>query len=200
MLDTVVFDLGNVLIPWDPHRLYRKLIPDTAQRTRFLSEICTSEWNAQQDAGRTLAEGTALKVAEHPEYEALIRAYYKRWEEMLDVPIAGSVELLHQVKARGLRVLALTNWSTETFARARPAYPLLDEFEGIVVSGDEGLIKPDPAIFRLMFSRYSLAPERCAFIDDSLHNVEAAAALGMKAIHFRSPEQARADFASLGLV
>jgi 2-haloacid dehalogenase len=200
MLDTVVFDLGNVLIPWDPERLYRKLIPDTAERVRFLGEICTAKWNAGQDAGRTLAEGTALKIAEHPEYEALIRAYYARWEEMLGEPIAGSVDLLHEVKVRGLRVLALTNWSAETFARARPMYPLLDEFEGILVSGDEGLIKPDPAIFRLLFARYSLTPERCAFLDDSLRNVEAAAALGMKAIHFRSPEQARADFASLGLV
>ncbi len=200
MLDTVVFDLGNVLIPWDPERLYAKLIPGAVERACFLATICTQEWNAQQDAGRTLAEGTAVKVAEFPQHEALVRAYYDRWEEMLGPPIIGSLNLLREVKARGFRVIALTNWSAETFARARPMYPLLDEFEGILVSGDEGLIKPDPAIFELLFARYSLSPERCAYLDDSLRNVEAAAALAMKAIHFTTVEQARSDFAALGLI
>lgn len=200
MIDTVIFDLGNVLIPWEPQRLYRKLIPDAAQRDRFLSEVCTGAWNTEQDAGRSLEAGTLAKIAEFPQYETWIRAYYDRWEEMLDEPFAGSVAILQEVLDKGLRVYALTNWSAETFARARPRYPLLGWFAGIVMSGEEGLVKPDPAIYRLLFERYAVDPTRAAFIDDSVPNVAAAQALGLAAIHFQSPQQTRAALERLGVL
>ena len=137
-IDTVVFDLGEVLIPWDPRRLYRRLFADEAAMERFLAQVCTPEWNGRQDAGRPLAEGTALLVAAFPEHEALIRAYYGRWEEMLGPVNEGSAALVRDLKAAGYRVLALTNWSGETFPRARRLYPVLEAFEGILVSGGGG--------------------------------------------------------------
>lgn len=199
-IDTVIFDLGNVLIPWDPRRLYRTLIADEARMAWFLTEVCNAEWNALQDAGRSLAEGTAALISAYPECEAWIRAYYDRWEEMLDAPIDGSVALLQTFLDRGLRVYALTNWSAETFARARPHYPLLGWFHGIVMSGEERVNKPDPALYRILFDRYDVNPAQAAFIDDSLPNVEAARHLGLNAIHFRSPGQAREAFSQLGLL
>ena len=198
-IDTVVFDLGDVLIPWDPRNLYRKLIPDAVAMERFLAEVCSPEWNARQDAGRSLAEGTEALCVTFPHYEAWIRAFYARWPEMLGGVIEGSAELLHDLKAKGYRVLALSNWSSETFPLARPLYPILDEFEGILISGQEGLIKPDPAIYRLLCERYAVVPEQAVFLDDSLRNIEGARAFGMHAVQFRSPQQVRAALVSLGV-
>ena len=198
-VDTVIFDLGDVLIAWDPRKLYRKLIPDAVTMERFLSEVCTPEWNARQDAGRSLTEGTAELLAAFPQHEIWIRAFYERWPEMLGEVIEGSAELLRELQAKGYRVLALSNWSAETFPLARSRYPILAAFEGVVVSGQEGMIKPDPAIYRLLCDRYRIAPERAVFIDDSLRNVAAARAFGMQAIHFRSPLQLRDALVSLGL-
>lgn len=198
-IDTVIFDLGDVLIPWNPRNLYRKLFDDEREMERFLAEICTMEWNARQDAGRTREEGTALLVARHPEYESLIRAFYDRWEEMLGEVIQGSAELLLELKAKGYRVFALSNWSAETFPVARPKYPILEAFEGLVISGREGLIKPDPAIYRLLCERHGIDPRRAVFIDDNVVNVEAARGLGMQAIVFQDAAQARRDLAALGL-
>ena len=198
-IDTVIFDLGEVLIPWDPRTLYRKLMPDTETMERFLSEVCSPEWNAQQDAGRSLAEGTAERIAAFPQQEAWIRAFYERWPEMLGEVIAGSVALLRDVKAQGYRVLALSNWSGETFPVAQGLYPILAEFEGIVLSGHEGMIKPDPAIYRLLCERYQVAPARAVFIDDSLRNVAGAQAIGMRGVHFRSPRQVRDALIAMGL-
>jgi 2-haloacid dehalogenase len=198
-IDTVVFDLGEVLIPWHPRTLFRKLIPDAKTLERFLAEVCTSEWNALQDAGRPLAEGTAERIAAFPQYEAWIHAFYDRWPEMLGEVIEGSVELLRDLKANGYRVLALSNWSGETFPLARRLYPILSEFEGIVISGPEGMIKPDPAIYRLLCERYGVVPEQAVFIDDNLRNVEGAQAIGMHAIQFHTPLQVREALACLGL-
>ncbi len=198
-IDTVIFDLGDVLIPWNPRNLYRKLFSDEAEMERFLAEVCTMEWNAQQDAGRPREEGTALLVARHPEYEPLIRVFYDRWEEMLGEVIQGSAELLLELKAKGYRVFALSNWSAETFPVARPKYPILEEFEGLVISGREGLIKPDPAIYRLLCERHGIDPRRAVFIDDNLANVEGARGVGMRAIAFRDAAQARKELAALGL-
>lgn len=199
-IDTVVFDLGDVLIPWNPRNLYRKLFQDEASMEHFLGTICTPEWNAQQDAGRSLEEGTELLVAAFPEEEARIRAFYDRWSEMLGAAIEGSVKLVLELKAQGYRVLALSNWSAETFPRARTLYPVLDEFEGIVVSGFEGMAKPDPRIYRLLCERHGVAPERTVFIDDSLRNVEGARGVGMQAIHFQSPDALRESLAAMGIL
>ncbi len=198
-IDTVIFDLGEVLIPWDPRKLYRQLIPDAERMERFLAEICSPEWNLRQDAGRPLAEGTQALIAAFPEQEALIRAFYGRWLEMLGEVIEGSAALVRELKAEGYRVLALSNWSGETFPLAQARYPILREFEGIVISGFEGMIKPDPAIYRLLCARYHVIPQQAVFLDDSLLNVEGAKAMGMQAILFRSPGQARDALVALGL-
>ncbi|WP_341675547.1 HAD family phosphatase [Niveibacterium sp. SC-1] len=200
MIDTVIYDLGNVLIPWDPRRLYRKIFADEARMEHFLSEICPMNWHAQQDAGRSFAEATAERLALFPEYAEPIRAFYGRWSEMFDAPIPGSLAMLEEMKQRGLRLYALTNWSAEDFATAYERFPFLRSFEGIVVSGEEGLVKPDRRIYELLFERYGVAPTRAAFVDDSLPNVEAARALGMKGVHFRDAEQARAEFVALGVL
>jgi 2-haloacid dehalogenase len=198
--DTVVFDLGNVLIDWNPRYLFRKLYAgDDAKMEHFLSEICSSEWNECQDAGRSWHEGVAEAVARHPDHAHMIRAYHERWEEMLGQAIEESVAILDEIRRAGIRVLALTNWSHETFPVALDRFDFLHWFEGIVVSGQEKLIKPDPAIFRLLLSRYHIEAKRAVFIDDNLRNVTAAEQVGMRALHFTGPAKLRADLKELGL-
>jgi 2-haloacid dehalogenase len=199
-IDTVIFDLGNVLIGWDPRRLYRQLIEDEAQMEWFLREVCSSEWNEQQDKGRPWAEGTALLRAQFPEHAELIDAYHLRWKETLVGPIEGSVQLLSELKAHGVRLLALTNWSQETFPVARELFPFLQWFEGIVVSGEERLIKPDPRIYQCLLQRYQVDPATALYIDDSQRNVAAAEALGMHGWWFRDAEGLRGRLVELGLL
>lgn len=198
-IDTVIFDLGDVLIAWNPRNLYRKLIPDETSMEAFLAEVCSPAWNARQDAGRPVADGVAELVAAFPQHEGWIRAYYGRWTEMLGGVLEGTAALLRGLKAKGYRVLALTNWSAETFPTALQLFPVLGEFEGIVVSGQEGTIKPDPAIYRTLCERYRVSPERAVFIDDNPRNVAAAQALGMQGIHFTSPIQLGNALRGLGL-
>ena len=199
-IDTVVFDLGNVLIDWNPRYLFRKLYrEEVAKMEHFLTEVCSSEWNECQDAGRPWEEGVAEAVARHPEHAEMIRAYHHRWEEMLGEPIQESIELLDEVRRAGLRVLALTNWSHETFPVALQKFEFLSWFEGIVVSGHEKLIKPDPAIFRVLISRYSIDPSRAVFIDDNIRNVAGAEQVGMRALHFTSAVKLRSDLKELGV-
>jgi 2-haloacid dehalogenase len=199
-INTVIFDLGNVLIGWDPRRLYRQLIDDEERMEWFLREVCNSEWNEQQDAGRPWSEGTAMLRERFPEHAELIDAYHVRWKETLVGPIEGSVALLAELKARGVRVLALTNWSQETFPIARQLFPFLGWFEGIVVSGEERLVKPDPRIYRCLLERYGVDPATALYIDDSARNVEAAEALGMHGYWFRDPAGLRERLVSLELL
>lgn len=201
-VDTVVFDLGGVLIDWDPRRLYRTIFTGPqaeAQMERFLADVCTPEWNAEQDRGRTLAEATATLVAKHPDQAELIEAYYGRWDEMLGQPIEGTVRVAQALKRGGLRLVALSNWSAETFPRARRRMAFLDEFDGVLISGAVGLIKPDPEIFELVATRHSIDPARAVFVDDSPKNVAAAAEAGFDAIEFQSPDQLRRELAVRGL-
>lgn len=197
---TAVFDLGAVLIDWDPRHMYRTLFSDEEAMEGFLATVCTPEWNAEQDRGRTLAEATAALVAKHPEHADLIEAYYGRWDEMLGPPITGTVEIAHELKAAGLRLVALSNWSAETFPRARHRLTFLDDFDAVLVSGTVGMIKPDPAIYQLLIERHDVDPARALFIDDSAKNVEAAAGIGFDAIRFQSPNQLRADLTARGLL
>jgi 2-haloacid dehalogenase len=199
-VDTVVFDLGNVLIAWDPRRLYRQLIDDEERMDWFLREVCNSAWNEQQDAGRSWSEATALLRGRYPEHADLIDAYHLRWEETLVGPIEGTVALLGELKARGVRLLALTNWSQETFPIARQRFPFLQWFEGIVVSGEERLIKPDPRIYQRLLERYAVDPARVLYIDDSQRNVAAAEALGMQGWWFHEPDGLRARLHELNLL
>ncbi len=199
-IDTVIFDLGNVLIRWDPRNLYRKLFgDDTDAMERFLAEVCHPEWNERQDAGRTWQEAIDEAIAHHPQHEALIRAYRLRWDEMLDGAILETVAVLQQLRDSGTRLLALTNWSRETFPVALERYEFLHWFEGILVSGEEGLIKPDPAIFRRLISRFDVDVSRAIFIDDSPRNVDGAQRVGLQAIHFENADKLRSDLRALGL-
>ena len=167
---------------------------------RFLAEVCNSAWNAKQDAGRSWDEAIAEATAAHPEDAALIRAYREQWEEMLGEPFADSVAVLDELRRTGMRLYALTNWSQETFPYGLARYPFLKWFEDIVVSGAEGVIKPDQAIFRLLLSRFCLGASGCVFIDDTPKNVEAAMQLGFHTIRFCNALQLRGDLATLGLL
>lgn len=197
---TVVFDLGGVLIDWNPRHLYRKIFgADEAGMEAFLSEVCNAEWNEQQDGGRSWAEAIEETVVRHPAHESSIRAYHERWPEMLAGPIHGTVAILDELRRQGIRLLALTNWSTETFPIAQARYAFLQHFEGILVSGHERLAKPDPAIFHLLIRRYAVDLESTVFIDDNLRNVAASNLVGLKALHFTSPAQLRRELHALGL-
>ncbi|QRP65114.1 HAD family phosphatase [Rhodanobacter sp. FDAARGOS 1247] len=198
--DTVIFDLGGVLIDWNPRYLYRHLFDDESSMEQFLAEVCDGQWNEQQDAGRSWDEAIRLRSAEFPEHAALIAAYRTRWDEMLRGPMHDSVAILEELRARGVRLYALTNWSQETFPLAFERYPFLRAFEGIVVSGQERMIKPDPAIFQLLLNRYGIDPGRAVYVDDAPRNVDAAAKLGMHALQFRDAAVLRGELLALGLL
>lgn len=198
-IDTVIFDIGNVLIAWNPRRLFSRLLPDDDAIDRFFAETDFFAWNAAHDAGQSFTEGVAQQRARFPQYADLFTAFVERWEETMGAPIQGSVDLARELRAAGYRTFALTNHSAETFPRAIRRNPFLEEFEGIVVSGKEKLIKPDPAIYRLFCKRHAVTPECAVFIDDSLPNVDGALAVGMHALHFQTPEQIRRELIALGL-
>jgi 2-haloacid dehalogenase len=190
MINTIIFDLGGVLIDWNPNYLYNKLITNEDERKRFLTDICSPDWNEEQDAGRTLSEGTELLVSQHPGHEENIRAFYGRWEEMLGGAIEGTVEIFKQLKeSNRYRIYALTNWSAETFEIALNHYNFMQWFDGIVVSGTEKIRKPNPQFYQLLLNRYQVKPEDALFIDDNHRNILAAEELGIRSIHFSSPNE-----------
>lgn len=196
----VVFDLGGVLIDWDPRYLYRKLLDDE-QADRFVAEITTSAWNHEQDRGRPFAEAIAELSSRHPEHSELIAAYYERWEEMLGGPIEPTVALLGQLREHeDLGLYALTNWSAETFPIAEARYDFLSWFDGVLVSGRVGVVKPDVKIFALLVERFDLEPATTLFIDDAAANVEGARAAGLDAVRYTTPAALRADLARRGLL
>jgi 2-haloacid dehalogenase len=198
MINTIIFDLGAVLVDWNPHYLYRNLFTDEQEMKDFLANITTPDWNEEQDAGRSLQEGTELLVLQHPHHEANIRAFYGRWEEMLGDAIEGSVEIFKQLKDSGnYKIYALTNWSAETFPVALQRYDFLNWFDGVVVSGAEKMRKPTPAFYQLLLDRYSVKAAEALFIDDNLRNVLAAEKLGIKSIHFSSAEQLKSELIEL---
>jgi 2-haloacid dehalogenase len=188
----VVFDLGGVLIDWNPRHLFRKVLDDEAMMEWFLAEVCSPAWNAEQDAGRSWAEAVVEAKGRHPAQAALIEAYAARWPEMIKGDIPGSVAVLEALAAREVPLYALTNWSHETFHHARARFAWLEHFRDILVSGDVGIKKPDPRIFRLMLERIGVEPAAVVLIDDVVDNVERARALGMQAVHFTSPAALRA--------
>lgn len=199
----VIFDLGGVLIDWDPRYLYRKLFAgDAAAMERFLAEVCSPAWNHELDRGRAYAEAIAELGARHPGQRPLIEAYWERWLEMVAGPIQGTVALLDALDARGVPLWALTNWSAETFALVRhdPAYAFLDRFREIFVSGELRLAKPEPAIFRHVLDAIGVAPGQALFIDDAARNIVAAEALGLRTHRFTSAAALRGDLLRLGLL
>lgn len=188
MIKNIIFDLGGVLIDWNPEHLYKKIIPDADQRTYFFDNICTQEWNECQDAGRSLAEGTQVLVEKYPHYKAEIEAFYGRWEEMLGGPIQETVDMLTSLyHGNRYPLYALTNWSDETFPIALKKFDFLQLFRDIVVSGEEKMKKPSHKIYNLLLDRHRLSPNSTLFIDDNARNVKAARELGLHTIHFTNP-------------
>lgn len=196
-----VFDLGGVLIDWDPRYLYRKLFAgDEAGMEQFLATICTHSWNTQQDAGRTFAEGCASLKAIHPHAGALIDAWFERYQEMLAGPIQGTVDILSDLRWRGVPLYALSNWSRETFPLALERFEFLQWFHGIMLSGEVGLVKPDPRLYDLFLQTFAIDPSTAIYIDDLKPNVETATALGMRGILFTGPAALRAELRRCGFM
>jgi HAD superfamily hydrolase (TIGR01509 family) len=185
----IVFDLGNVLLDWSPRYLYSKIFADERELDWFLEHVCTADWILDLDRGKPFAQGVAERSALFPEFAEQISAFDGRWQETLKGAIAGSVRLLEALHNERWPIYALTNFSAEKYQDTRPRYDFFSRFKGLVVSGEEGVVKPDPAIYQLMLRRFELRPEECVFIDDKAANVAAAQALGVNAIQFENPAQ-----------
>ncbi|MEO6916390.1 MAG: HAD family phosphatase [Chitinophagaceae bacterium] len=198
---TIIFDLGNVLIDWNPRYVYRTIFDSEEKIDWFFENITTQDWNEQQDEGRSLADGTQELVKKHPQHETEIKAYYGRWTEMLGGAIHDTVEIFRELKQNNnLRLYGLTNWSAELFPVALERYDFLQWFEGIVMSGEERTRKPFPEIYQTLLSRFNINPQEAIFIDDSLRNIKGAEAVGIEGIHFTSPAQLRAALITRGLL
>lgn len=190
MYTTIIFDLGGVLIDWNPKYLYRKIFTDEKEMEDFLENICTPDWNEEQDAGRSLQEATEMLVERHPDHKENITAYYSRWSEMLGGSIQDTVEIFRELKsAKKYELYALTNWSAETFPIALGEYEFLSWFDGIVVSGTEKIRKPFPEFYKILLDRYEVKADEAIFIDDNKRNIDAAKKVGIDSIHYINPTQ-----------
>lgn len=196
----VVFDVGNVLLRWDPRHLYRKIFDEEEKMEWFLSTICTPAWNIEQDRGRGWEEAVALLVEKHPEHETPIRAFHERWGETVSGSIEENVAVLNELREANVRTYCITNFSSPKFEEARTRFPFLSGFDGIVVSGDERLVKPQPEIYQLLLTRCGLKADDCIFIDNSRANVEGARSVGMHAIHYVEPLDVRSELRRYGIL
>lgn len=200
-INAVIFDLGGVLLDWNPRYLYRKIFDDEAAMERFLREVCTMSWHEANDRGVPFEVTCAELAAEHPEHAEHIWAWGTRTEEMVGGPIDGTVEILRQlIDDRSVRLFALTNMEAHTYPLRRERYEFLRWFEGTVVSSAEGVIKPDPRIYEVLLERYGLQPASTLMIDDSPRNIAAARALGMPTVLFESPDALRAELVAAGVL
>ena len=201
MTDTLVpvFDLGGVFVDWNPMYLFRKLFESEEEALWFHDNICTLNWNLEFDAGTIYAEGVAKLVTRFPRYWREIQAFDQRWKETFNGFIQGTIDIHDELVEQEIPTFAITNFSWEKWMTCLPEWPFLEKFDGVIVSGLEGLVKPDPRLYRVFCERYGLAPESCVFIDDSEPNVVSARKFGMHAIHFTTPETARAELIKLGL-
>ena len=200
-INTVIFDLGGVLIDWNPRHLYRKIFNTEEEVTWFLENVCTGEWNDMQDAGRSFEEATEELVQKFPDHEDAIRAWYGRWQETISGPIHETVEVLKTIKESGkYKLYALTNWSAETFPWALENFEFLHWFEGIVVSGVEKTRKPFPDFYQILFDRYNINPAQAVFIDDNIKNVKGSKEVGLPVIHFQSPSQLKEELIKLSIL
>jgi 2-haloacid dehalogenase len=197
----VIFDLGGVLIDWDPRHLYRKLFAgDEAAMEHFLANVCTHEWNRGQDAGRSFAEGARLLKLKHPEKAELIDAYGARFDEMMAGPVTGAVEILAELRERGTPLYGLTNFSAETYPCALARFEFLGWFRGILVSGEVKAIKPNPRIYELLLERFAIDPHQAVYIDDVAVNAAVARSFGIHAIHLTTPAALREELIRLALL
>ncbi|ODN42321.1 HAD family hydrolase [Piscirickettsia litoralis] len=200
MIKNVIFDLGGVLFDWDPRYIYRDLLQTEAEVNHFLENICTNDWNKEQDAGRPLAEGTRILTEQYPEHAELISHYYGDWPKSLKGEITGTINILNQLKRRNFNLYALTNWSAETFVYAKDNYAFLNDFIDIVVSGTEKCVKPDAKVYQILLDRNHIIANESLFIDDRQENVDTALALGMQGVTFKSPEKLREQLETLALI
>ena len=199
--DTIIFDLGGVLIDWNPRYVYRTIFKTEEEIDWFFENVATHDWNENQDAGYPIALATEELIQKHPDWEKEIRAFYGRWEEMLGGPIEKTVEILKELKQNpGLKLYALTNWSAETFPVALERYEFLHWFDGRLVSGEEKTRKPFADIYQKIIDKFSIDPSKTIFIDDNLRNVKGAEALGIKGIHFQNPLQLKNELKDLHLL
>ncbi len=196
----IVFDLGAVLIEWDPRHLYRKVFADREKMEWFLTNVCHNDWNLEQDRGRSFDEAVAEAIGRHPEWEREIKLYRDRWVEMVPGDFPGTVQILEELHAKGAPLYAITNWNGDTFRITKGRFKFLSLFRDIVVSGDEKLVKPEPDIFLLLAKRNNIKLSESIFIDDSAKNIKGAEAMGMKTHHFVTPEGLRADLKSRNLI
>jgi 2-haloacid dehalogenase len=197
---TVVFDIGNVLLDWSPRHLYRKIFDDPERMEWFLAHVCTPDWNLQQDAGRTFLEATAERIALFPDWEHEICAFDTRWLETIAGPIPQSVEVLQALVTRGVPVYAITNFSAEKWPVAQANFDFLRLFSGVVVSGEERIVKPASEIYHCLLSRFNLDAGSCVFIDDSISNVAGARSVGMTTVHFEPQTDLRSALNRFGII
>jgi 2-haloacid dehalogenase len=191
-IKNIIFDFGAVLVDWNPKYLYQQHFDNEVDMNNFLENICTQTWNEEQDRGRKLVDATKLLQAEFPDFHDKIQLYYDEWETMLKSDIAGTVEILYELKPK-FKLYGLTNFSAETIGKAYKRYPFFQEFDGIVVSGDEKMIKPDKRFYQILFDRYAVNPAETVFIDDNIHNIIAGRELGLHCIHFKNPADLRLE-------
>ena len=191
MIKNIIFDFGGVLVDWNPHHLYDSYFGNSETADWFLQNICTMDWNIQMDAGKTFQQGVAERIALYPKREKEIRLYWDGWIEMMGDTIPHMYEWILQLKQQGYAVYGLTNWSKETFPMVQDKYAIFKLMDGIVMSGEEKVAKPDPKIYHALLDRYQLIPEECVFFDDNINNVNAANHIGIHAVQFFSMEQAQ---------
>ena len=196
----IVFDLGKVLIDWDPRHLYRKLLPNENEMEWFLENVCNDEWNIKHDKGQSFDKGISELSKLYPQYTDLIKNWFDRWEEMLGGPIEDTVELLAELKKLDFPLYILSNWSAETYPKAEKIYAFLKWFDGKIISGEVGKVKPDPEIYHILTKKYNLEPKNSVFIDDKLINIEAANLIGFHGIHFKNAVSLRNDLKKLKLI
>jgi 2-haloacid dehalogenase len=199
--DTIIFDLGGVLIDWNPDYVYRTIFNDEKKMQEFYNEVCTPAWNEEQDGGRSLKDATDELIGRFPAEERNIRAYYDRWEEMLRGAIDETVEVFRQIKEQGnYKLYALTNWSAETFPIALKRFEFLNWFDGRLVSGEERIRKPFKEIYELLIGRFNIDPDSAIYIDDNERNLTAPKELGIHTIHFKSAVQLKEELQALNVI
>lgn len=196
---TIIFDLGGVLIDWNPRYLYSQIFSDQDEMDFFLRAVCSPEWNAQMDGEKSFSDGIEELIPLHPEYADQIRAYFSRWEEMIGGVFSDTVQVLSELKAAGYPLAALSNWSSETFPIVNAKYEFLDWFEPLILSGHVGLVKPDPQIFNLLLCSVDRDPTDCIYIDDMEPNIKAASEIGLSTILYSGSEPLRQELISLGI-
>ncbi len=195
----IIFDLGGVLFEWNPRYVYKNIFSSDEKVEHFLTHICNQEWNLKQDKGRTFADGNAELIKKFPEYKNEIELYRLRWREMLRGVIQPTVDLLYELKAAGYRTSALSNWSSETFATIEHEFEFFKEFETMLISGHEKLIKPDIEFYKILLNRTQVPAPNCIFIDDVAENITAGESLGIRGIQFFNTDQVRSDLKKIGV-